>query len=367
MSADDILDRARAAAQECGLDALVLTSPENVAYVSGAAPPSQRTVRSRIAAALIPCSGPTALVAVALEEDVVRAQSRLDQLTLYREFEQHPVDVVADRLRHLDVADGRIGTEEAYMSVAERRRLKGALPRASLTAVDDLLSTLRQIKTPAEVARIREIGRAAQRIARDSLADAGAGTTERELAHAIQEAYGAAGGDHLTMLVVGSGPRSAAVNAPPTNRALEPGDIVRIDIIGTKGNYYSDVARTAVVGAPTGEQQRVYDLLSEVHHSMLSELAPGVSTSDVYGRYRAAMEAAGLPPYHFVGHGLGISLHEEPFCRAQGSITLQPGMVLCIEPLTLLDGRFGIQLEDEVLITDTGCELITEDTGLLRI
>jgi len=169
------------------------------------------------------------------------------------------------------------------------------------------------------------------------------------------------------MLVVGSGPRSAAVNAPPTGRVLDRGDVVRLDIIGTKAHYHSDVARTAVVGEPTGEQQRVYDLLYGVHRRCLEALRPGALSSDVYRIYRDAMGDAGLPPYHFVGHGLGITLHEEPFVNELKSIPLEEGMVLCIEPLTLLEGRFGIQIEDEVLITAHGYEPFSEAGELLRL
>ena len=148
-----------------------------------------------------------------------------------------------------------------------------------------------------------------------------AGATERDLANAIIERYAEAGGDGLTMLVVGSGARSAHPNAPATDRVLQAGDVVRVDIIGTMRHYHSDVARTAVVGEPTAEQERIYALLSDVHERALAALRPGVVTSDVYKIYRHAMDAAGLPPYHFVGHGLGITLHEEPFVNELGSRT----------------------------------------------
>ena len=90
-------------------------------------------------------------------------------------------------------------------------------------------------------------------------------------------------------------------------------------------------------------------------------------SSDVYRIYSEAMDAARLPPYHFVGHGLGITLHEEPFVNELKSIPLEEGMVLCIEPLTLLEGRFGIQIEDEVLITAHGYEPFSEAGELLRL
>ncbi len=275
--------------------------------------------------------------------------------------------VFADSLRERGLDEGAIGLEETHLSHADYAKLVAALPGARLVRADELFDELRMVKTPAEIEAIRDIGGVAQRIAVEVCGRFGAGSSEREIANFVAERYAEAGGDGLTMLVVGSGPRSAVVNAPPTGRVLQPGDMVRLDIIGTKRRYHSDVARTAVVGESTSEQQRTYDLLLGVHRRCLEALRPGALTADVYAIYREAMDEAGLPPYHFVGHGLGITLHEDPFVNALASTPLEEGMVLCIEPLTLLEGRFGVQIEDEVLITADGYEPFTEAGGLLRM
>lgn len=365
---DEILVKVLEAMAEQGLDAMVPMSPENLAYASGAAPPSQKTVRSRLAAAILPADGrDTEIVTVRLEAPLVSSQSRLDRVTSYEEFVEHPIDVVAASLRGRGLADGRIGIETTYLTHADHERLRSALPRAELRAVDEHWERLRRIKTPSEIERIRHIGRAAQRITEECVALVCAGSTERELGNLITERYHRAGGDALTMLVVASGERSAHLNGPPTDRVLAPGDIVRTDVIGTAGHYYSDVARTAVVGEPNAEQRRIYDLLLDVHHRCLEALRPGAISSDVHAIYHDAITAAGLPAYHFVGHGLGVTLHEGPFVNALTSVPLEEGMVLCIEPLTSLEGRFGMQIEDEVLITADGCELLTEAGEILRI
>jgi Xaa-Pro dipeptidase len=104
-----------------------------------------------------------------------------------------------------------------------------------------------------------------------------------------------------------------------------------------------------------------------VHERALAAVRPGVESAEVYAIYREAMERAKLPPYHFVGHGLGITLHEEPFVHARTSVPLEEGMVLCIEPLTMIEGEFGVQIEDELVVTSDGCELITRASGLLPI
>ena len=365
--ANEIVLKMQGEMDERGLDALVATSPENVAWSSGAAPPSQKTVRSRLAAAIVPRVGESELVAIALEGPVVETQSRLDALRLYQEFVEDPILVFADSLRGRGLESAVLGVEETHLSHADYDKLAAALPDAQLVRADEVFEELRMVKTPAEIDAIRDIGTAAEQIATQVCERFGAGSTEREIANFVAERYAEAGGDGLTMLVVGSGPRSAAVNAPPTGRVLEHGDIVRLDIIGTKNRYHSDVARTAVVGEPTAEQQRIYDLLLGVHRRCLAALRPGALSSDVYEIYRGAMDEAELPPYHFVGHGLGITLHEDPFVNQLSSIPLEEGMVLCIEPLTLLEGRFGMQIEDEVLITADGYEPFTQAGELMRM
>ena len=151
---------------ERGLDALVATSPENVAWASGAAPPSQKTVRSRLAAAIVPREGESELVAIALEGPVVRTQSRLDSIRLYEEFVDDPVLVFADSLRQRGLDDGvLIGVEETHLSHADYAKLAAALPAARLVRADELFEELRMVKTPSEVDAIRDIGGAAERIA----------------------------------------------------------------------------------------------------------------------------------------------------------------------------------------------------------
>jgi Xaa-Pro dipeptidase len=365
---DDILAKVLLAMGAEDLDVIVPMAPENLAYASGAAPPSQKTVRSRLAGAIIPRDGSdTEVFTVKLEAGLVGSQSRLGRVTAYEEFVEHPIDVLVGSLRERGLADARIGIEAAYLPHADFERLSAALPGAQLRAVDALWEELRMVKTASEIDRIRTIGRAAQRITEECVALVGAGSTERELGNLIPERYHQAGGDVLTMLVVASGERSAHLNGPPTEKVMEPGDVVRTDVIGTSGHYYSDVARTTVVGEPTAEQRKVYDLLFDVHRRCLDAIRPGAVTSDIYAIYHDAMAAAGLPAYHFVGHGLGVTLHEEPFINSLQSVTLEEGMVLCIEPLTSIDGRFGMQIEDEVLVTADGCELLTEAGAILRI
>lgn len=361
-----ILKKLRKAMGDEELDVVLPMSPENIVYIAGVVPPSLRTVRSRLACAVIPAQGSTELIVVALEKGAVEAASRLDRVTTYREFEQDPVAAFADSLRARGLEGSAVGIETTYLPAASFDLLRKEIPKAKLVPIDDLLAEVRSIKTVEEIETIESIGRAAQEIGEESTRLVSAGATENDLAGFITGKYQELGG-RLTMLVVGSGTRSALANAAPTDKVLERGDTVRIDVIGTRDNYCSDVARTAVVGQPSAEQESLYRSLKEVHERILSSLRPGVRTDKLYAIYRDAMEAADLPYYHFVGHGLGITLHEDPFVRDGLSVALAPNMVLCIEPLALVEGTHGMQIEDEVLITSDGCRLLTEAGDLLRI
>src|SRR5690606_29236160 len=134
---------------------------------------------------------------------------------------------------------------------------------------------------------------------------------------------------------------------------------VRVDVIGTASNYYSDVARTAVVGKATDEQLRTWANMVEARKVALDAMRAGTSTHAMYQRYAEQMERWNLPPIKFLGHGLGLTLHEEPYIGPYSDIELRPGMVMCLEPLCWYPNRWGVQLEDEVIVTEDGYELIT--------
>jgi Xaa-Pro dipeptidase len=363
----EILAKQRAAMQAQALDALVIASPENIAYTADVAVPSQTIVRHRLVYCLVPSQGAPEMIVVNIEESFVRSSASIEQVIAYNEFTEDPTQLLAGRLQEAGLSQGRIGVELTALSAKSFETLRKALPRASLVAIDDLLSELRMIKTPGELVRLRTIGKAAERAARWAFEQAHVGMTEIELGQLITERYLAEGGDRLTMLVVAAGERSGLANAAPTRRPLRYGDIVRVDVIGTGQHYYSDVARTAVVGKASDEQLRAWSYMVEARKVALEAIRPGQSTREMYQRYAGQMEGWGLPPIKFLGHGLGLTLHEEPYIGPYTDIRLQPGMVLCIEPLCWYPDRWGVQYEDELIVTEDGYELITDQYDESRL
>ncbi len=355
---EEILSRQRAAMTEAGLDALAIIAPENVGWTADIMVPSQKIVRHRHAIVLVPRGGDPELIVVNIEAGFVKANSPIQAVTAYNEFTDKAVGVLAERLQARGLAQGRIGVEATYLNHSDYLRLAAALPAATLVPADELIERLRMIKTPGEIEKLTQAGRLAERVARDSLRRWWPGMTEADLARVISDNFAAAGGDKLTMLAVTAGERTPMLNGGPTNREIKAGEVVRIDVIGTVANYYCDVARTAVVGKATPELQALWQKLVDCRNLALAMIRPGVSSYSIFKAYIEKMDSWGLPTLHFLGHGLGLTLHEEPYVNRYADIVLEPGMVLAIEPL-LLKPDLGMQLEDAVIVTRDGCEVIT--------
>jgi len=136
--------------------------------------------------------------------------------------------------------------------------------------------------------------------------------------------------------------------------------MIRVDIFGTMSGYLSDVARTAVVGNPTAFQRQTWSKLMESRAITLKMIKPGAHTRDIYLAFSKKFKELGLKPIDFVGHGMGLTLHEEPYINKFADTALEEGMVLCVEPYYMLpEKQMGFQIEDEVIVTSQGYELIT--------
>jgi Xaa-Pro aminopeptidase len=351
---------------ENDLDALVIVAPENVAWTSGVAVPSQKIVRHRHAIVLVPREGECEMVVVNIEEGFVKANTKIPAVTAYNEFTQKAVLVLADRIKARGLGAGRIGVEATYLNHRDYLRLVEALPDAHLEPADQLIEGLRMIKTGDEVRRLTHAGRLAERVAHESLEEWWPGMTEVELGRIITDKFAAAGGDKLTMLAVTAGERTPMLNGVPSSREIRRGEVVRIDVIGLVDNYYCDVARTAVVGEPTAEHASIWQKLVDCRDMALESIKPGVSSHSIYKAYIEKMDSWGMPTLHFLGHGLGLTLHEEPYVNRYADCTLQEGMVLAIEPLVVFP-ELGMQLEEAVLVTRDGCEVITNQFDTRRL
>lgn len=351
--------RLRAVMAAASVDALVATSPDNVVYSAGFTVPSHLSNRFRRTACILPVEGDPALVVVTVEHSLADA-SAPPGLTVhtYHEFTEDPMEVVAGLLR--DGRARRVGVELDHLPAADFERLRAALPGVAIVPAGPLFLQARLHKTAAEVATIRALGRQAAAAHSRAFAQTGPGMTERDLARLLADAC--PGVDYCKP-IVGAGERAAHPNAAPTDRPLRPGDVVRVDLIAGRDWFHSDVARTAVVGAPDPEVRAVWRVLTDAYRRVQDRLRPGARTQELYALYLRTLADGGLQPsLEFLGHGLGLTIHEEPYVNAYTDHVLEPGMVLCLEPMYLVPGRMGFHVEDEFLITADGFELLSDGT-----
>lgn len=366
----EIIARQKKAMAERDLDALIAISPENLAYTCGMVVPSQPLMRWRHAISVITTEGKMAMVVVNMEETTVRAHGGIENIRVYREFVDDPIGKLCELIVDLNLERGRLGIEMAYLPAKDFLTFQRKLPVAKLVAADDLFDRLRQVKTRGEIELLRSLSKITDQAIGCALRGAREGMTEMDLAGALVSGIIAAGAENFKLMIIASGERSQYPNVGPTQRVLKRGDLIRMEIFGMKKGYHAGVCRTAVVGSPTDEQEKIWANLMECKSRVMESIQPGVQCKEVYRIFLQKFGELGFQPISFVGHGIGLFLHEEPYLGGYGDAILEEDMVLGIEPLVYIPGRMGLQNKDMVAVTREGCELLSDRTptdDLLRV
>jgi Xaa-Pro aminopeptidase len=360
----EVIERLQALGAEADLDAVVAISPENFAYVAGFVIPSQPLMRWRHAALVATTDGREAIVCVDMEETTVRAARPDANVGVWAEFTGDAMVTLAGVLADLGLSNSRIGIELGYLSVSDHARLTAALPNATFVAADHLLTTARQRKTPAELELLERLSRISDQAIHDACATVRAGDSEMDIAAALTRSVYEQGAQQFKLMIVATGERSQLPNVGPTERVLKLGDVCRIEIFSIIDGYHAGVCRTAVVGEPSADATRVYRNLVECKHLVLDALRPGAVARDVYRIFREKFDQLAMPPISFVGHSIGVNLHEAPYLGPYAEQHLVAGMVFGIEPLVYRSGHgFGMQIKDMVAIDETGSRLLSDFTN----
>jgi len=360
----EVIERQVQAMQANGLDAIVSISPENFAYVTGFMSPTAAMMRWRHAMALVTRDGKVALCVVDMEETTIRAKSPPGtEVAVWKEFQFDAMPVLGDLLRKHGLASAKIGIEMDYLPAGDFAALQALLPQVRFEKAEALLARLRQIKTPHEIDTLRKLSRLADKAITESFAAVSAGSTEMDIAAALTRGVYEGGAEYFKLMIIATGERSVFPNVGPTDRVLKNGDVCRVEIFPTIAGYYAGVCRTAVVGSAPPHAERIWANLTACKYMLLDAIKPGVSSRSIYERYLDKIRELNLPPISFIGHGIGLHLHEDPYL-GPGDQPLEAGMVLGIEPLIYQTGHgYGMQNKDMVLVTDNGCELLSDHTN----
>ena len=379
--ATERLSRLRRALGEAPFDALVLTSAESVAYATGYRSVGGGIFRGHSMAAVVTADtcwlvAPAADCAAAAD-----AGMPVDRIMPFGRFffesaNGSALAHVADRhdgltpalatvLRRVAGAAATVGVEGT-----EDHRVRAALEENGLSWSDAAawVTDIRGTKLPAEVSLLRYAARLAEAGIEAALAAAAPGVTEAELARVIAATM-VAGGAEPRFVVATVGERTSLADAFPTDREWRPGELARFDVGCVYAGYWSDMARTAVLGAPDRVQQDRYAALLAGEEEQLALARPGVTASELFDAAVRVVEAHGLRPYrrHHCGHGIGLSVYEPPIISPGVETPLRAGMTFCFETPYYEVGWGGMMVEDTLVVTDRGVELLTSSSRELRV
>jgi Xaa-Pro aminopeptidase len=220
-----------------------------------------------------------------------------------------------------------------------------------------VMAALRMAKDPSEIEALTRAGAAIDRVHARVPQFLKPGRTEAEVAEDIAEAIVAEGHSEVAFIIVGSGPNGADPHHECSDRVLKPGDVVVVDIGGpVEPGYNSDCTRTYSLGSPSAEVAEQYAVLQRAQAAAVAAVRPGVTAEQVDAAARDVLAEAGLAEYfvHRTGHGIGLSVHEEPYIVAGNDLPLAEGMAFSVEPGIYFPGQWGARIEDIVIVTANG-------------
>jgi Xaa-Pro aminopeptidase len=383
------LARLREALAAAPFDAFLATTPENVFYATGYRSMAGALFRGHQMGALVtaeavvlvaPCadSAPAADAGIAPEWFVPYGTFYFEAgagSALAGMPGKHATfaDALAQALRaHAPGPGGStrlLGVDTAGLDPAAAAAVEAAVGSAAFVDGGAWALDLRGTKLPGEVELLRTAAGLAEQGIEAALAAARPGVSERELATAVAATM-VAGGGEPRFVVVTAGERSALADAYPSDYTLRPGDLLRFDVGCVVGGYWSDMARTAVCGEPSALQAARYAALLAGEEAEFELLRPGVASGKVFEAAVATVEGAGFDrPYrrHHCGHGIGAAVYEPPLVSPGVETPLRAGMTLCLETPYYEIGWGGMMVEDTIVVTDSGYELLTSTDRGLRV
>jgi Xaa-Pro dipeptidase len=356
--------RAQRLMGEAGIDALFIEPGASLTYFADV-----RWGRSeRTFGLLLPREGDAVVICPAFEKE--RAEKGIAGRFEIRTWEEDesPFALIASTLRDVGKATGTLALEESTRNFIAQG-IATAAPALRIVSGDPVTHGCRGIKTAHEI----EIMRFANRITLEAIQAAFAalreGTTQQELARNIREAMsrlGYPGGWVLALI----GESSAYPHGSENPAALKEGDVVLVDAGTSVHGYQADITRTTAFGRPSEEAMKVFEIVREAQAKALEAAAPGKTCGSIDAVARKVVEDAGYGPgyryfTHRLGHGIGLEGHEWPYLVRGSEVVLRPGMTFSDEPGIYQYGKFGVRLEDIMVITETGAELLTEPAAAL--
>ncbi len=261
-----------------------------------------------------------------------------------------------------------VGFEDDYMSVASFKSYDAAL-ECQLVPAGELMHQLRSVKDEEEIRRLTGAQRISERALADLLQEIRPGQTEKEIAARLQYLMLLYGAERMSFdPIIASGPNGSMPHAVPGDRKVQNGDFITMDFGCVYQGYCSDMTRTVALGDISDEQRKIYNIVLEAQMAGIHAAKAGVTGADVDGAARKVITDAGYGKYfgHGFGHSVGVEIHEVPNANPNNDKPLPVGAVISAEPGIYIPGKFGVRIEDVIVIGETGCtDLAVADKSLI--
>lgn len=344
------------------IDVLLLFPGVNIGYYTGF-PIGQS---ERLAAAVIPVEGEPVFIVNKLEGELRGLNPWFRNVAIWDEHED-PVKLLADTLKEKGHGSSVIGVpEEAPWGWVNR--LAELLPEVKLVDVGHHLGHVRMVKTDQELEYIEKACKISDQAMEEAFAQLHTGMTEKELQKHMTQGMQKRGAERAFAGVL-FGERAALPHGGASDRKLQPGEFVLVDMGGCYKGYWSDCTRTVMYGEPSVRQREIYNIVLKANRAALAASRPGVTCESVDVAARGIIDAAGYGEYfiHRLGHGTGLQIHEHPYMVRNNKDLLEPNMVFTDEPGIYIAGEIGVRVEDSVVCTQDGARTLTHFDRELKI
>lgn len=348
-----------------GAEVAFLTDPENIAYFSGYhSEPHERV----LGLAVFPESEPF-LFTPALEVEDVRGGDWAHPAYGYNDTE-NPFEIIAEEIKKRVTNPSKFAIEKSHMSVDRFEQLAGLFAGSSFIPIEHKIEQIRLIKTEAELQILKEAALLADYAVQVGVNEIAEGKTEAEIVAKIEfemKKKGVTAMSFDTMVLTGK--NGALPHGTPGGTKIQQGDLVLFDLGVVHKGYCSDITRTVAFGEITEEQQKIYDTVLKAQTSAVAKVKAGVKASEIDLTARNIIREAGYGEYfpHRLGHGLGASVHEFPSITETNHMELQENMVFTIEPGIYVPGVAGVRIEDDLVVTKDGVQVLTEFPKTLQV
>lgn len=344
---------------ETDVAAVLLSPGVNMYYFTGL----MKEAYERFLTVIVPAHAEPMVLLPSFEKESVKAGLIVPvaKTFLWKE-EEDPYGALAQVMEENDLGRGTIAVD-GTMQYSFFYRIQKALPRATFADAASMIGQLRIEKSKEEIELVRRACQIIGKGMKTAFESVAPGRTEKEVFHELQSEIRRQGGAPIGYGGVLSGPVSALPHGESSDKKIERGETVLIDVGWRYRWYFGDLTRTAVVGHASDKLQRIYKAVLEAQKQAVESIAPGVQAQTVDRSARRPITEAGFGPNftHRTGHGIGLEVHEPPYLVEGNSLKLSERMVFTVEPGVYLTGDFGVRIEDEILVTKKGYQNLSAD------